>query len=98
MNSFICFLEEIDDPKNHFEIKWPLVLGLSICTFDSDFRKLGQFATLEKYQVLGTIYFLIQHPLFFTGLEIQVLDQNTMCIWSPKYFASHLIFFQVSEI
>ena len=23
-NSFIRFLEEIDDPKNHFEINWPL--------------------------------------------------------------------------
>ena len=21
---FVCFLEEIDDPKNHFEIDWPL--------------------------------------------------------------------------
>ena len=25
MNSFVCFLEEIDDPKNLFEINWPLV-------------------------------------------------------------------------
>ena len=25
LNSFVCFLEEIDDPKKHFEIKWPLV-------------------------------------------------------------------------
>ena len=25
LNSFVCFLEEIDDPKNHFEINWPLV-------------------------------------------------------------------------
>ena len=23
-NSFVRFLEEIDDPKNHFEINWPL--------------------------------------------------------------------------
>ena len=30
-------------------------IGLLICTFDSDFRKVGQFATLEKSQVLGTI-------------------------------------------
>ena len=26
--------------------------GLLICTFDSYFRKVGQFATLEKSQVL----------------------------------------------
>ena len=25
MNSFVRFLDEIDDPKNHFEINWPLV-------------------------------------------------------------------------
>ena len=56
-NLFVHFLEENDDPKNHFEIKWPLVLGLSICTFDSDFRKLGQFATSEKSQFLGTLFF-----------------------------------------
>ena len=24
LNSFVRFLEEIDAPKNHFEIKWPL--------------------------------------------------------------------------
>ena len=24
MNSFVRFFEEIDDPKNHFEINWPL--------------------------------------------------------------------------
>ena len=24
-NLFLRFLEEIDDPKNHFEINWPLV-------------------------------------------------------------------------
>ena len=24
LNSFVCFLEEIDDPKNHFENNWPL--------------------------------------------------------------------------
>ena len=23
-NSFVHFFEEIDDPKNHFEINWPL--------------------------------------------------------------------------
>ena len=25
-NSFVHFLEEIDDPKSHFEINWPLEL------------------------------------------------------------------------
>ena len=24
-NSFVCFLEEFEDTKNHFEINWPLV-------------------------------------------------------------------------
>ena len=24
LNSFVHFLEEIDDPKKHFEINWPL--------------------------------------------------------------------------
>ena len=27
LNSFIHFLEKIDDPKNHFEINWPLKEG-----------------------------------------------------------------------
>ena len=27
-NSFVRFLEEIDDPKNHFEIIWPLVFSV----------------------------------------------------------------------
>ena len=26
---FVCFLEEIDDPKSHFEINWPLGLAIS---------------------------------------------------------------------
>ena len=25
MNSFVCVLEEIDDPQNHFKINWPLL-------------------------------------------------------------------------
>ena len=27
LNSFVHFLEEIDNPKNHFEINWPLETG-----------------------------------------------------------------------
>ena len=30
-NSFVRFLEEIDDPKNQFEIKWPLQLCHFYC-------------------------------------------------------------------
>ena len=28
-NSLFLFLEEIDDPKNHFEINWPLVTTIN---------------------------------------------------------------------
>ena len=28
-NLFVRFLEEIDDPKNHFEINWPLVTTIN---------------------------------------------------------------------
>ena len=30
LNSFVCFLEEIDDPKNHFENNWPLAQTLGL--------------------------------------------------------------------
>ena len=30
-NSFVRFLEEIDDPKNHFEITWPLKHHTWVC-------------------------------------------------------------------
>ena len=39
--------------------------GLLICTFDSDFRKVCQFATLEKSQVLGTIVFFQFNTHYF---------------------------------
>ena len=42
------------------------IFGLLICTFDSDFRKVGQFATLEKYQVLGTIFFFSSATIIFS--------------------------------
>ena len=29
---FICFLEEIEDTKKHFEIIWPLVPKIEICS------------------------------------------------------------------
>ena len=68
------------------------VHGLSAAIY---LRTVGQFATLEKSQVLGTFFFLsVPYPLFFQvcrtiflcakEMEIQVLDQNTMCIWSPN--------------
>ena len=69
------------------------VLCLLLCTFDSDFRNLNNFPTLKKYQVLGTIlffqfcnhyFFQVCRPIFLYAkkMEIQVLDRNTMCIWS----------------
>ena len=30
LNSFVRFLEEIDDPENHFEINWPLTITIKI--------------------------------------------------------------------
>ena len=45
-------------------------LGLLICTFDSDFRKVGQFTTLEKYQVLGTIFFSSATIIFFRFADL----------------------------
>ena len=68
------------------------VHGLSAAIY---LRTVGQFASLEKSQVLGIFFFLsVPHPLFFQvcrtiflcakEMEIQVLDQNTMCIWSPN--------------
>ena len=43
--------------------------SLLICTFDADIRKVGQFATLEKSQVLGTIFFFSLAPIIFPGLQ-----------------------------
>ena len=49
-NSFVRFLEEIDDPKNHFEINWPLqgatqYLPLFLCTLK--LRNKGFFKQLK---------------------------------------------------
>ena len=61
-----------------------------ICSFDSGFRNKSMILTLEKSQVFGTILFFsfatihVCRPIFSYAkkIEIQVLDWNTMCIWS----------------
>ena len=80
-----------------------LFCGLLICTFDSDFRKVGQFTTFEKSQVLGTIsffqfcthyFFQVCRPIFSYAkkMEIQVLDRNTMCIWSHNMMKQRVFY------
>ena len=67
------------------------------------FWQVGQFATLGKSQVLGTIFFFSAEPIIFfqvcrpiflyaKKMEIQVLDQNTMCIWSLNMMKQRVLY------
>ena len=44
------------DLVSYFNLSIEHITCLLICTFDSDFRKVGQFASIEKSQALGTIF------------------------------------------
>ena len=47
LNSFLRFLEEIYDPKNHFEINWPLESGIKVTLY------LLFFGIVEHKMILG---------------------------------------------
>ena len=39
LNSFVHFLEKIDDPKKHFEINWPLSMFLLYIKLELDSKE-----------------------------------------------------------
>ena len=49
-NSFVCFLEEMDDQKKHFEINWPLVFWQGSIHFDLYYQEHMKLIVSNRFQ------------------------------------------------
>ena len=91
LNSFVCFLEEIDDPKNHFEINWPLTKWLNDIELSRDKNALSENISPPLYyktftqSTLDMTKSLFNLILSYLSLSIEVnkslLNKNIFFLW-----------------